>query len=322
MDAHRIIREQATSTIRQYENRVYRLAATYCGILVTAVAAVVLIVMRGKLFITLSQRSNVETLVLALILVLFGYLAVISAPGAWGACKILAYNSPRWFGRPSGEVERRKQAALKTRKGDPNAVYLNCVVRRANEADPAIVIPLEDAAGGLGLIRIAGAKMSHEAGPHHSSNSVLAYFEQRIQELVRRRGSQLQVEIVHWASIDDERALQYASVVAFAQNLEKHLKTPALWPTVELTDEDLQTLISDAGRLCPALRNEAHLPDVEYEAEHRIPIIPEPLAFISLSRHEQRADPAASMGCAFIVTTLILILVVIFILSPPWVPAK
>ena len=317
------IREQSTSTIRQYELRVYRLAAIYCGILVTATIAIVLIVVQGKFFVTVSQRTNIETLTLAVILLLFGYLAVISVYGAWGACKILAYNCPRWLGRDSAAVEIRKQKSLKPNRGDPDTAYLNCLVlRRGAEPGEAISISLTDAAGSLGAIRVAGAKISHEGGPRHSSNSLLAFFEQRIQQLVRRRDPQARVQIVRWATIDDEGALEYASLVTFAQNVQKQLGGAASWPSVELTDEDIQTLASEAVALCPALRNEAHLPDVEYEAEHRLPIIPEPLAFISLSRREQRADPAASMGCAFIVTTLILLLAAISILFPPWVPSK
>jgi hypothetical protein len=41
--------------------------------------------------------------------------------------------------------------------------------------------------------------------------------------------------------------------------------------------------------------NETHLPDLDYEAQHQLPIIPASLAFVSLSRQEQRADLAASM---------------------------
>jgi hypothetical protein len=318
-----VVRKQSTLKVRQYELRVYRLAATYCGILITATTAIVLIVVWGKFFVTLSQRTNVETATLAVVLLLFGYLAVISAAGAWGACRIFASNSPRWLGGNSAAIEVRKQKALKPNRGDPDTAYLNCLVlRRASGPGETILIPLKDAAGSLGAIRIAGAKISHEGGPQHSSNSLLAFFEQRIQQLVRLRDPQARVQIVRWATIDDERALEYASLVAFAQNVQKQLGGAASWPSVELTDEDIQTLAFEAVALCPALRDEANLPDVEYEAEHRLPIIPEPLAFISLSRREQRADPAASMGCAFIVTTLILILVAICILVPPWMPSK
>ena len=91
---------------------------------------------------------------------------------------------------------------------------------------------------------------------------------------------------------------------------------------MELTEQDIETLTREAAELCPVLRNETHLPDLEYEAHHQLPIIPEPLAFVSLSRQEQRADPEASMGCALIMMLVMLAILVLFIFFPPWVPGK
>jgi hypothetical protein len=164
--------------------------------------------------------------------------------------------------------------------------------------------------------------MTHDEGGPRSSNSVLAFFEQRIQQLAQAREPQTQVQIVQWATIDDESALAYDSLVRFSRNLAKHLDSGPLWPTVTLSEEDIATLKREASELCPALRNEAHLPDMEYQAEHRLPIIPEPLAFVSLSRQERRADPMTSMGCALIVTLIILAFLVLFLCFPPWVPSK
>jgi hypothetical protein len=308
--------------VEQYAQRVRRLASIYTGLLVTAITTIVLILVKGKLFVTLSQRSNVETLTSAVVVVLFGYLAVVSAPGAWGTWKIIRYNAPLWLGSDRLRVERRKQAALEFPQDSPDPVYLNCRIRRQTEPAGPFFIPLQDEAGSLGAIRIEGARMAHEAGPRHSSNGVLSYFEQRIEALVRRRAPAAEVRIVEWTSIDDDSALKYGNLVAFTESLERHLQSPPLWPTLDLTEEDIAILTSEARQLCPVLRNEAHLPDLEYAAEYRIPIIPEPLAFVSLSRQEQRADPVASMGCALVVAILILGLVVWFILLPPWVPAK
>jgi hypothetical protein len=64
------------------------------------------------------------------------------------------------------------------------------------------------------------------------------------------------------------------------------------------------------------------LPDVEYQAEYNLPIIPEPLGFISLKRTEQRADPVATMGCASLVTLGVMALLILFIFFPPWLPSK
>lgn len=320
--AERFIREQGTDSVADYRKRVRRLALIYSGIVITATIAIILIVLRGKLFVTLSQRSNVETLTLAVILLLFAYLIAVSAPGAWGALKILYYNLPGRFGRDRTAVEARKQASLTHKQGPSDPVYLNCLVRLVGHGDTPITIPLQDEAGSLGSIVIDNTKMTHVDGPKRSPNSTFAYFEQRIRRLVNERDPHAEVHIVEWATINDEPALKYESLVKFSCNLERHLKSPPLWPLVEITTEDLETLTREGSELCPILRNEAYLPDMEYSVQHQLPIIPEPLAFISLSREEQRADPVASMGCALIVTTTILALVVLFIFAPPWVPGK
>src|SRR5579872_6785809 len=103
------IRESNTRTVAQYRKRVYGLAAIYVGIVCTASVAIAVIIVYGRLFVTLSQRSNVETLTLAVVLVLFAYLAFLSLPGAWGALRILWYNAPSWFGADRVDTERRKQ---------------------------------------------------------------------------------------------------------------------------------------------------------------------------------------------------------------------
>ena len=323
MHLSRFIREQDTATVDEYRQRVRHLAAIYVGILIAALAAIVVIVVRGRFFVTLAQRSNVETLTLALVLVLFAYLVIVSAPGAWGALVILWYNVPGWLGADRLAIERRKQAALARRRPtDADPAYLNCAVRLRGDPDARITIPLTDDAGSLGTVVIAGTKLALAGTPRAKANSVFAFVANRIERCVRATQPETDVAIVQWSAIDDDAALQYASLAQFAHNLERQLGAGSLWPSVELSASDVDALRADAATLCPALRDEAHLPDVEYEAEHRLPIIPEPLAFISLSRHEQRADPVASMGCAFLVTAGILALVLLFLWMPPWVPSK
>jgi hypothetical protein len=317
-----IVREQGTDSVDDYRKRVYRLAAIYSAIVVIGVAAIVIIILRGKFFVTLTQRSNVETLTLAFVLVLFAYLVIVCLPGAWGTVKILYYNLPAWLGRDRAAIEARKQAAVRYKQGRPDAVYLNCRVCRQGHLQDAVRIPIRDAAGDLGTVVIDGVKMTHKHGAKHSSNSLFAFIAQRSQQLIQERDPEAQIEIVQWATINDEPGLQYESLVAFSRNLEKHLDTGPLWPAVELTEQDIETLTREASELCPVLRNETHLPDLEYEAQHQLPIIPEPLAFVSLSRQEQRADPEASMGCALIVMVGILAILLLFIFFPPWVPGK
>lgn len=319
--SQQFVREQGTQSVPEYRKRVYRLAAVYLGIVATALASIILIIWHGKFFVTLSQRSNVETLTLAFIIVLFAYLTVVSAPGAWGAAKLVAFNLPAWVGGDRDAVERRKQRALKPKEGDPSAVFLNCLVGLAGQPDEPVRIPLRDATGSLGTLVVDGPHMYHEEAVQSGSNSIFAYFEQRMQQLVRQRDPDARVQIVQWATIDDEQAHQYESMVTFSRNLARHLGTGPLWPHVELTPDDIETLKDEGSELCPILRSEALLPDLEYEAEHRLPIIPEPLGFIALSRQERRADPVAAMGCALIIAVVILALLLVLIVFPPWVPS-
>ena len=320
--SQRFVREQGTQSVPDYQSRVRRLALIYVAIVVVCVSAIVLIIYQGKLLITLSQRSNVETLTLVFIIVLFAYLALLSLPGFWGALRIAFLNAPRWFGKDLNEVERRKQAALGRHTGEPDTVFLNCRLASDDAPDEPLTFPLEDDAGSLGLVVIDGAKLTRVEATRGGSNSIFAYVEQRLSQLVKQRISDARVEIVQWATISDEEGLQYYAMVQFSENLQRVLKTEPLWPTYTVTDDDIAIVRRELVELCPTLRNEALLPDVEYSIEHRLPIIPEPLAFISLSRSESRADPVASMGCALLIAVVILAVVAVIVLFPPWVPAR
>jgi hypothetical protein len=135
--------------------------------------------------------------------------AIVSSPGAFGALKIVYYNLPAWLVRDKAAVERRKQAALRRSAGEASAVYLNCLVRAEGRGDEPITIALRDSAGEMGAILIDGARMTHEEADHDGSNSLFAYFEQRICRLCRERDPKANVQIVQWATIDDAQAAQY-----------------------------------------------------------------------------------------------------------------
>jgi hypothetical protein len=89
---------------------------------------------------------------------------------------------------------------------------------------------------------------------------------------------------------------------------------------VRLSAAECRDLESSLSDICAALRDEGFLPHWDYQAEHKLPIIPEPLGLISLSRTEQRVDPVSSMGCALLVVIAVLGILVLFIVIPPWVP--
>jgi hypothetical protein len=94
------------------------------------------------------------------------------------------------------------------------------------------------------------------------------------------------------------------------------------WPTVVITEAQRESLENDLSALCPALRSEAFLPDWEFQGEHKLPIIPEPLGIISLSRKEKRVDPLSAMVAAVSIVAIVVALVIFFIVRPPWIPGR
>ena len=138
-----------------------------------------------------------------------------------------------------------------------------------------------------------------------------------MNNILDRRGAPHTLEIVDWKSIDDESTEQYLGIVRFARNLERHLGADTLWPKIRLGERDCIELERRLRRLCPTVRSEGFLPDWEYAAEHKLPIVPEPLGLISLSRSERRADPLATMGCAVMVVLGAVFIIALMILSRP-----
>ena len=129
------------------------------------------------------------------------------------------------------------------------------------------------------------------------------------------------VTIVQWGSTDEEAMLSYSATATAMRALGRKLET-RVWPLVTLSDAARDTLERELSELAPALREEAFLPDWEFEGEHKLPIIPEPLGIISLSRTERRVDPLSSLTAALGAVVVVLGLVVYFIVRPPWVPGR
>jgi hypothetical protein len=365
-----------SKTTGQYRRRVYTMAAVYVLLNVTAFASILIIVWQYRLFVTLSQRSNVETLTLAIILVLFAYLIFTTFAGFIGALKMLFYNLPLGGGgaddsgspgvaqaasAKAGQqaadtnqgrtahrgkqankdadqdkedgaapplspdrrrVEARKQAALKPAKEQTTKAYYNYAFASQEDPDAPIRIPIGDEAGTLGELVIDGAEAKIEAEKQGISNTLFEYLLNQLQDRLRQRAPEVELEIVAWSSVNDEAAAMYKSQVQAFRTLADQLEKGPIWPTLEVTAADVAFLEQRIRAIVPYLRDECFLPDVEYEAEYSIPIIPEPLGFISLRRTEQRADPVATMGCAALVTLGILALLVFFLVFPPWIPGK
>jgi hypothetical protein len=320
--ADAVIREPGAESVEQYAQRVRRLALSYTILFITSIIGMILLVWKGQFFVTLAQRSNIETLTLAFFIVLFGYVAVLSGPGTLGAFRIAYFAVLRMSGRDPVEVERAKMRHLGTVDDPPPAGALNAMVERAGAPGDVVRVTIGDEAGVSGELVFEGAELRHEERRGAGSNGVLAFTVHQVNQLMKRRGEPATLEIVSWKSIDDEAAEQYLGLVRFARNLERHLGADELWPKVRLTDRDCDELERRLRALCPIIRDEAFLPDWEFSAEHKIPIIPEPLGLVTLSRTEQRADPLATMGCAVMVVVVLVTIIGLMIVFPPWVPGS
>jgi hypothetical protein len=317
-----VIREPGAQSAPEFAGRVWRLALFYVLLFVGALVGIALIIWKAQLFVTLAQRSNVETLTIAFLFVFFGYLAAISAPGAFGVARLLYYELPARLGQDRDTVERRKWAALGTPADDPPAAALNRVVEVAGRPGEAFEVPVADHIGSMGTLRVDGAEIMHLEARKDGSNTLLAYFVHQVGDVLSARGVRANLDVIDWSRIDDETTEQYLGMVRFAQNLERHLGASELWPKVTLTDADRAELERRLTVVCPALRNESFLPHWEYAGEHKLPLIPEPLGLVSLSRSERRVDPEASLGCAVLVVVAAVVVLALFIRFPPWVPGS
>jgi hypothetical protein len=316
--AQRFVKEPGAESAQQYARRVRRLALWYVSLSLLSLLGLALLVWKAQDYVTLTQRSNVETLTLAFLFVFFAYLLVLSAPGTWGVVRLLRHT----LGGSWEDRQRRKMQALGPPKGRPVAADTNLILEREDRPGEAFELAVADAAGRMGTIRVDGARLSDEPAHKDGSSDVLAYFAAQATQVIRARGLDTDVDIVAWKALDDEEAEQYHGLVQFARNLERQLGRGELWPKATLTAADCEELENRLGAICPALRNEGFLPQWDYSAEHKVPVIPEPLGLLSLSRSEKRVDPVASMGCAVWVVAFVVAVLGLFVVSPPWVPGK
>ena len=80
--AQQVVREPESETPEQFAHRVHQLAVAYTVLFVASLTGIGLLVWKAQLFVGLTQRSNVETLTLAFLMVFFGYIALLSVGGA------------------------------------------------------------------------------------------------------------------------------------------------------------------------------------------------------------------------------------------------
>jgi hypothetical protein len=310
-----ILKEAFVDSPESYARRVHLLAAFYSALFLICLFGLIVLIAKIKLYITLAQRSNVETLTIAFFALFFSYMGVISWPGAWGAIKMMScLLAPGENGR---EAQERRKISLLKRQKNQVCVALDLAVTCDGRE---FTVPIEDEFGSLGTLHFDGARISHCDLYSDGSNTLFSFVVKMIEKIHEKRtGKPAKIKIVEWEKIDDEETAKYLRQVDFARRLQEHLGAK-LWPEISLSSEDIEELKHCLKRTCPSLRSEALIPDWEYQGEHKIPVIPEPLGIISLSRQEKRVDPIASMGAVLAILFVSLIVFVIFVFFPPWVP--
>jgi hypothetical protein len=307
----RLVTEPGAESAEDYARRVRILAATYAVLFSSSVAGALVLAVHGKLFVTLAQRSNVETLTVLFLLVLYAYLAAISARGAWGAARLALFAWRRRRARDPAAERRRQLGTLGARIDGPWGALAKVLERNDGAR---MRFELSDEGGYYGALEIEGARVRHVETASGSAD-LIAYCVRQIEEVTGE-----EIPIVAWGQLDEDEGEKFLAQVGFARALRRQLGSPPLWPTVALSAEHCDEIARRLQRVTPALLEEALLPDWEYQAEHKLPVIPEPLGFVSLARSAKRADPVATMGFATLMVLLTLAVIVLFILDKPWVP--
>ncbi|WP_242342465.1 hypothetical protein [Anaeromyxobacter terrae] len=315
-----LIEEPGALTPRQYARRARQLAALHLALAFGAVTGEGVLFARGKVLVTLAQRSNVETLTLAFFAVFFAYVGLLGLRGAPGALRVVRFALlARIRGREA--AERAKHEALGLPRGDGPIAALSVVLERQDSPARPFELAVQDAAGSMGRLRVDGARVQHAPHRRDGSANLLAYFARQVDQVAGRRQGR-DVDVVEWGTLDDEATRRFLALAEFGRNLGAALGRDGLWPRVVLTAEDCAELERRLAAICPALRDEGFLPHWEYEAEHKLPIVPEPLGLASLGRTEKRADPLPSLTALALVVALATALLAALILYPPWVPGK
>src|SRR4051812_38614296 len=321
--AEKAVKEVATRTPARYAGRVRWLAVIYFVLFVVSVAIVITIVWRSQFFITLAQRSNVETLTLAIIMVLSLYYIATTFRGFLGSVRMLFLNLPAGGqgDEAKEKIEQRKHSALKTSK-EPKYAFFDKAICIEGKPGDAITWELKDEAGKLGTLEVDGVRASYYPVKDGMNASLFEFLAEQLQEAIQKREPESQLQVVQWSSIDEDQASTYYSTTEAFRNLASQLGKGNIWPTVEITEEDVGYVEDRLHSLMPALRNESLLPDMEYEVEYSVPILPEPLGFLRLTRPETRADPLITMGCASLIMLFVMAALTFMILLPPWVPSR
>ncbi|HKY51131.1 MAG TPA: hypothetical protein VJP45_07730 [Candidatus Limnocylindria bacterium] len=289
------------------------LIAIHLVLATSAFAVLVLVAWRIRLLLTLTQRSNVETLVIAFVVIFLGYLLVTTAPATIGALRILAY---RAMGTERGQ--RALQRKVRSDRKETKRSHMNVAVRGPGDRD--VEVPIQDRFGKICALKLHLTEVVFEEAPEELTHSVLQLVVDQLGKVGKLEGTEHQPKVIYWDSLDEGAAEAYASQVGAFDRLEKVLGKETLWPAVRIDKKGVESIQDMLKEAAPTIRENLLLPDIEYSAEFAIPIIPEPFAFMQLRRKMEHADAVASMGCATIVAVVFLTAIAWVLINPPWVP--
>jgi hypothetical protein len=291
------------------------LIAIHLVLATAAIAVLVLVAWRIRILITLAQRSNVETLVIAFVVIFLAYVLITTAPATLGSMRILAY---RALG--TERAQRALQRKVRSDRKETKRSHMNMAVRGPGGRD--VGIPIQDRFGKICDLELHLTEVVFRDAPEELTHSVLQLVVQTLAEVGTVEGTDHEPKVVYWDSIDESASEAYAAQVAAFSHLERALGKEPLWPQVRIDKAGIERLEEMLKEAAPTIRENLLLPDIEYSAEFTIPIIPEPFAFMQLSRRMEHADAVASMGCATLVALAILAVIAWIVVNPPWVPGK
>jgi hypothetical protein len=295
--------------------RIRVLTAIHLVLPAACLAVLGLVVWRIRHLVTLSQRSNVETALIGFVTVFLLYLLVTTAPATRGALA-LVFLALRGRARFQQRLQERAGRGSTTDK----RAYLNVRVHAVGGGP--IEVPIADEVGGLGRLRVEGVEVAFLGVSNRLSTSTFRLVAETLGRVGEPGNGAHSPRVVAWDGIDPESSERYASAAWAFVRLEAVLDKGPLWPSLAVAPAGVEQLAVVMREVTPFLREDIMLPDIEYSAEFSIPIIPEPLAFMQLSRQQQHADSVASLGAATIVVLVILAVIAWLIAAPPWVPGK
>jgi hypothetical protein len=307
--------ESPVKSVRDLCRRTTLLAVLHVVLSSACLILLAILVLRLKLLVTLAQRSNVETLLIGFFAVFVIVLLVTTGPATVGAVILLALRLAPRDRRERWIQAHRVQGARKER----TVALLNLWV---SGPKGALEVPLEDGFGRLGLLRVGGVELQVDDAPAAIAGPLFELAAALLDEVteVDPHGSRL--SLILWTNVDRSEAEAYQSQVRAFDRLAHVLETGPLWPTARVDAEGVERVRAVLAEAIPHLRETALMPDIDYAADFTIPLVPEPLAFVQIRRHESRADPVASIGCATLIVLAALAVAVWVVLFPPWVPSR